>query len=230
MISTKRPEWLKNMPSSPGLWNDIKYPKEDFIPKNKIIPCSKEKINQKLQITDFTNTISFNKVKPKNFYHVSHYFLEEYEMYDITQIKTKKFLGKTLKHGTFTVKPIGIWFAKGKDWINEFDNMYEFDKKSDPVYQVNPNFQCYEDPPEPDKVLYIENEEQLVDFIVKYKFANDYDPAESFIRWDVVSKKYAGIYFACRNQYPGWLMPSWFSALDINSGCCWRMSGFINRV
>jgi hypothetical protein len=185
-----------------------------------------------LQTTDFTTKINFNKVRQKYFYHISHFSLKNEEMFDISQIKTKKFLGKNPQTSKehYTHKPIGIWFAKGKEWINELDNMFGFDENNNNIYQVNPNFQCYYDHPDPNKILYIENEEQLVDFIIKFKSADNYGPSVSLMRWDIVSKKYAGVYFACRNQYPRWLSPSWFAALDVNSGCCWRMTGFTNWI
>ncbi len=122
---------------------------------------------------------------------------------------------KPCKSNNSALKPKGLWFSKNNEW-EEFcigagwTNNYE--------YELEIDF---------DNFLIIDTIEKLEQLIEKY-----YNPKTTCIKWNLIVKKYNGIYFNNYHSILNYVRSKsifdlkyiWFYSVDVNSGCIFKAS------
>jgi len=115
-----------------------------------------------------------------------------------------------------TMKPIGLWYAFGTEWIDWCVTEHMGDWISDcNVFKIYAN---------PDAILQIKSDQDIVSFNNDFKGRKN-DIWWSFgINWSEVAKQYSGIEI---NPY-NWerrLDPqfTWYYSWDVASGCIWDL-------
>lgn len=139
-------------------------------------------------------------------------------------------------------KPIGLWYAPNKIWL-EFvkDNIDPYKKRTKYMYIIKPIYTTITDP-DPEKVLQIKNLETFDKFTIKYGKQNKTGYMNKIlIDWQKVEQDYGGVevipFLKTRAEfrYPNGkklfnnfklnknsIVLTWLTSWDIPSGCIWN--------
>jgi hypothetical protein len=117
-----------------------------------------------------------------------------------------------------TFKPVGLWFAKDYEWIEQ---LYP-DGNDEPIcnfYKLEIDMR---------NILIIDTYEKLINFYKKYRI---FEYGFYHINWTQVSNDYQGVYFDNYYEIKNicyfnemYIELIWFFAIDINSGCLFDIS------
>jgi hypothetical protein len=147
---------------------------------------------------------------------------------------------KKIKQLDTTIKPIGLWYAENKLWLDFATKV--LGKTYKYFYIIKLNYTTLDNPSRR-KVLRLSTVKDFDRFTFKYGYVHRQGPLfdSIFIHWNKVSKKYGGIEVAKEikdrrcidsvaviNYYKkhGFKIETgsctWFYPFDIHSGCVWN--------
>lgn len=125
---------------------------------------------------------------------------------------------KTERHWTgFGVKPKGLWYAWGEEWLRYMQYEMNKDKILDYSYihalEINPK-----------EVIIINTEKQFLDFHNKYV-----DPKLNEINWPAVYSIAKGIEInPIQYKYRRSQEYNWYGSWDLVSGCIWDTTAIVS--
>jgi hypothetical protein len=115
---------------------------------------------------------------------------------------------------TIRAKPTGFWYGFGSSWI-DWVNSEIPEWNYEHIFKINVN---------PNKVLQINNLDELIEFDNKYSSGDKY---YKNIDWSKVAQSYDGIEIN-PYQYKARMSLNWYYGWDIASGCIWNPNAIIN--
>lgn len=119
------------------------------------------------------------------------------------------------------VKPDGLWYASGTQWIDWVEQeMPDWKYKSDTIPRQLRHIYKIEIT---DSVLQISTEQQFLEFDQQYKTEGNM-PDTDLIDWPAVASDYSGVEII---PYQGKFRHShfWYWGWDVASGCAWNKNG-----
>ena len=140
------------------------------------------------------------------------------ERIHVSSEKIDNLIDYTNQQKEMSLKPIGMWYAFGEEWLKWVYNEGMFSSWGKDYDRYR--YKIFVDK---SKILTLLTEQDVIQFVQKYSYENA--PYNLFINWSEVTKNYSGfeipnyfnsdIYKLCRNNI-------WLSIVDVPSGCIWN--------
>jgi hypothetical protein len=114
-----------------------------------------------------------------------------------------------------TVRPRGLWYGCGSDWLSFADGAFEkYEDGVSYLYKIEPS----------ESVLRISNEDDFKTFYWHFSEPVKVGSQNNPIDWQAVASEYSGIeicpyLWSMRQEY------DWYYGWDVASGCIWRPDG-----